>query len=71
MEAVSLLKALLEKNPKKRIDPKKIPEHPFFSKLDFSEVEFLKVKPPFKPKIVCFTNFRKIWRIFQILIPHS
>ncbi len=52
MDAVSLLKALLQKNIKKRIDPKKIPEHSFFSKLDFSEVEFLKVKAPFKPKIV-------------------
>ncbi len=67
-DAVSLLKSLLEKNPKKRIDPKKISEHSFFKELDFNQVEFLKVKPPFKPKIVNNNNFRKIWKIFRIQI---
>jgi protein-serine/threonine kinase len=58
-DAVSLLKCLLEKNQKKRIDPKKIPLHPFFKDIDFNDVLFLKIKPPFKPKIVNIFNLEK------------
>jgi protein-serine/threonine kinase len=50
-EAVHLIKQLLQKNIKKRIAPEKIPSHPFFKKLDFSEIVKLKIKPPFKPLV--------------------
>jgi serine/threonine protein kinase len=53
-DAVNLLKMLLEKNPKKRINPDNIPEHSFFKKIDFSDIVYLRAKPPFKPKIVNF-----------------
>jgi len=51
-EAVNLIRQLLDKNIKKRINPEKIPSHPFFSKkINFDDIASLKIKPPFKPKV--------------------
>ncbi len=51
-DALSLLKMLLMKDPKKRIQPDKIPSHSFFKKINFEEIVTLKARPPFKPKTV-------------------
>ena len=50
-EALSLLKALLNKNPDKRIKSKDIALHPFFKGIDFKEIEKLTIKPPYKPEV--------------------
>jgi hypothetical protein len=46
-----LLRQLLDKNVRKRINPDKIPSHPFFKKLNFNDVAEMKIEPPFKPKV--------------------
>ncbi|CAD6190553.1 unnamed protein product [Caenorhabditis auriculariae] len=58
-EAVSICKALLLKNPVKRLgcspneadSQRDIKEHPFFRRIDWFKIETLQVQPPFKPKL--------------------
>jgi len=50
-EAKSLIKKLLEYNPKKRIGFKKIISHSFFKHIDWDKVKNKKIPPPFIPKV--------------------
>ncbi|PAV69648.1 hypothetical protein WR25_25058 isoform D [Diploscapter pachys] len=58
-EAVSICKALLHKNPQKRLgcstnphaSQMDIKEHPFFRRIDWHKIETRQVQPPFKPKL--------------------
>ena len=50
-EAKSLIKKLLEYNPKKRIGYEKIISHPFFKGIDWDKVKNKKITPPFVPKV--------------------
>ncbi|XP_058982526.1 protein kinase C isoform X1 [Musca domestica] len=54
-EAVSILKGFLTKNPAQRLgcsgDENEIRRHPFFSRLDWEELEKRNIKPPFRPKM--------------------
>lgn len=63
-EAVSILKGFLTKSPSQRLgctgDENEIRRHPFFAKLDWTELENRNVRPPFRPKMKCprdATNF--------------
>ena len=31
-----------------------IKQHPFFSDIDWTDLEKRKIKPPFKPKVMCY-----------------
>ncbi len=50
-ECKDLLWKLLEKNVEKRIPPEQIPLHPWFSSISFKDLEELKIKPPFMPRV--------------------
>jgi len=50
-EAKSLIKKLLEYNPKKRIGYEKIISHPFFKDIDWDKVKNKKITPLFIPKV--------------------
>lgn len=56
-EAVSILKGFLTKSPSQRLgctgDENEIRRHPFFAKLDWTELEMRNVRPPFRPKMKC------------------
>lgn len=56
-ESIACLKALLEREPSKRLGMKMSPfgsirEHPFFAKIDWLKLENKELEPPFKPKVV-------------------
>jgi len=51
VEALDLLKRLLKKDPKERIKPHEIPNHPWFKGVNFEDVKNMRVVPPFKPKV--------------------
>lgn len=50
----------LTKNPEQRLgcsgDENEIRRHPFFSRLDWDELEKRNIKPPFRPKMVRYIN---------------
>ena len=54
-DAKDIIQKLLEKNPKKRLGAQKgieeIKSHPFFAKINFTDIENKKVKAPFIPEI--------------------
>jgi serine/threonine protein kinase len=50
-EALDLLKKLLKKDPKERIKPNEIPNHPWFKDINFEDIKNMRVIPPFKPKL--------------------
>ena len=55
-EATSLLKMLLERDPKKRIgysdrDADELREHPFFASIDWNAVKAMTHEPKYKPKV--------------------
>lgn len=57
---IYLFTGFLTKNPEQRLgcsgDENEIRRHPFFSKLDWDELEKRNIKPPFRPKMVSSTN---------------
>lgn len=63
MEAQSLLSALLEKSPSKRLgssseDYRQIQAHPFFAPINFTDLVQKKISPPFKPQVSSETDTR-------------
>jgi len=53
-EAKSLLRGLLERNPKRRIghgqgDAEDVKKHPFFKSIDWTKLENKEIEPPFRP----------------------
>jgi tRNA A-37 threonylcarbamoyl transferase component Bud32 len=50
-DCLSLLKSLLNKDPKMRIKPNQIQSHAFFKNLNFEHMKSLMITPPYKPKI--------------------
>lgn len=68
-EAKSLLYALLEQDPAKRLgnseqDAKDIKVHPFFSKIDWNKLYNKEIEPPFKPFVIGPEDTRNIDRMF-------
>lgn len=62
-EAKDLLSGLLVKNPEKRLgggpeDAKEIMIHPFFSSINWRDLELKKISPPFKPQVTNETDTR-------------
>lgn len=51
-DVIDLLKLLLNKDPAKRISYLDIPNHPWFSGLNFEKIADLTAKPPISPNIV-------------------
>jgi serine/threonine protein kinase len=59
-DAIHLIQSLLDKNPKKRLTPEKIPDHPFFRKTNFDDIETMKTIPPFKPRVMGLDDLSNI-----------
>ncbi|XP_063229979.1 RAC serine/threonine-protein kinase [Bacillus rossius redtenbacheri] len=62
-EAKELLGGLLVKNPAKRLgggpdDAKEIMAHPFFSSINWTDLQLKKIPPPFKPQVTSDTDTR-------------
>ena len=56
VEAKSMLQALLERDPTKRLgygeeDATEIKRHPFFAKIDWDQLHKKQIEPPFKPVV--------------------
>jgi len=56
-DARSLLRGLLERNPKKRLgggsgDVEEIKKHPFFKSIDWTKLENKEIEPPFRPYLI-------------------
>ena len=49
IEAIDLIKKLIEKKPEKRIGIKEIKQHPWFSSINWQLLEKGLIPPPFKP----------------------
>lgn len=49
-DALDLIKGLLKKDPRDRIRPEDIQNHPWFKGINFEEIRSMRVVPPFKPK---------------------
>ena len=47
--AISLMRGLMDKNPKTRLKIPAIKQHPFFDGIDWKKVMAMKLKPPHKP----------------------
>ena len=68
-EARSILEQLLERNPEKRlgsssVDADEIIQHPFFQKINWTDLRAGKVKPPYKPVVASAEDTRNIDTIF-------
>jgi len=63
-ELVDLLKQLLQKDIKNRMDPKEIPNHPWFKNIDFGLVKAQKLDPPFVPTTTNKLDFGNIDKCF-------
>jgi len=50
-EAKDLMKLLLNKDLKNRINPEDVPQHPWFKEINFNDILAQKSSPPFIPKI--------------------
>ncbi|XP_030750712.1 RAC serine/threonine-protein kinase [Sitophilus oryzae] len=62
-EAKDLLSGLLVKDPTKRLgggpdDAKQIMAHPFFSSINWKDLELKRITPPFKPQVTSDTDTR-------------
>ena len=70
--AVSLLKGLLTRNPKKRLGfngVNEIKEHKFFDGVDWKAMEERKVKVPFVPQIGSSSDVDNIDKVFTREMP--
>lgn len=63
-EVVDLLKKLLNKDLSRRIDVDEIPNHPWFSDVDFEKIEKLDFKAPFIPDTKNDTDINNIDPVF-------
>jgi serine/threonine protein kinase len=59
-EAIDLMRCLLKKHLKDRIQPSEIPKHPFFKGVDFEKIKSKLVMPPMKPKVKNEFDLRNI-----------
>jgi len=59
------MRELLQKEIKNRIDPKDIPNHPWFKgNIDFELLKSQKIDPPFKPSSTSKLDFSNIDKCF-------
>ena len=68
-EACSLLRALLDRNPVRRLgsstgDASDIMSHAFFRDINWQELRERKIDPPYKPFVTSETDTRNIDKIF-------
>mmetsp|Transcript_30363 Transcript_30363/g.34501 ORF Transcript_30363/g.34501 Transcript_30363/m.34501 type:complete len:377 (+) Transcript_30363:45-1175(+) len=67
-EAKSLVKSLLEVNPKDRLGytrgAREIKDHPFFAPIDWDKLYRREIKPPFKPKVTGLEDLRHFDKMF-------
>jgi len=59
-EAKDLIKSLLKKNPNDRINPARIPKHPFFKNIDFNMIRAKLITPQLRPEIKNEYDFTNI-----------
>merc|ERR1712032_360278 len=61
-QAKHLIRGLLVREPKRRLDAKGIKKHPFFARIDWVKLDQRKYDPPFVPKVrsdIDISNFEK------------
>jgi len=68
-EAKQILTQLLERNPAKRLgnttaDASDIMGHPFFNKINWTDLRELKLEPPYKPIVAGPDDTRNIDKLF-------